>query len=471
MPNIFGFHYHKRDAGEKAAANAASQQEQQAQSATSQSSLLPLAAQVQPDVSQQSKNNNVDTVESGSQSTQGFSSAQSSTSKPTPTAMPGVPASAPDMNMYTGLPMRNLKGRYKLQDFTILRTLGTGSFGRVHLVQSVHNQRFYAIKVLRKQHVVKMKQVEHVNNEHSVLSMVRHPFLVNLWGTFQDPTFLYMVMDFVPGGELFSLLRQSRRFPSQVAKFYISEVALAIDFLHKHNIIYRDLKPENVLIGADGHLKLIDFGFAKVTAQSNGMCWTLCGTPDYLAPEVIRARGYNASVDWWSVGVLLFEMMAGYPPFYTEDGNPIKLYEKILAGQVHYPSFFEPGAKDLLQSLLTADLSKRFGNLHRGSRDIFAHMWFAEIDWECLYRKEIPAPYIPNINMDGDASQYVSHARNKPCVPTYTHTLPGSISIPKMICPSTSVPMLRTSSPTCSLTFSGGTNISDTAGMVIEAQS
>ena len=324
----------------------------------------------------------------------------------------GAGESAPNVDPYTGVPVRHLKGRYKLQDFSILRTLGTGSFGRVHLVRSVHNQRFYAIKVLRKQHVVKMKQVEHVNNEHLVLSMIRHPFLVNLWGTFQDPTFLYLVMDFVPGGELFSLLRQSRRFPPKVAKFYISEVALAIDFLHMHNIIYRDLKPENILIGADGHLKLIDFGFAKVTAQTNGMCWTLCGTPDYLAPEVIRAKGYNASVDWWSVGVLLFEMLAGYPPFYTEDGNPIKLYEKIIAGHVNYPSFFEPGAKDLLQSLLTADLSKRFGNLHRGSRDIFAHMWFAEIDWECLYRKEIPAPYIPNINMDGDASKFERYPEN-----------------------------------------------------------
>lgn len=247
------------------------------------------------------------------------------------------------------LTVRKLGGRYKLSDFEFLRTLGTGSFGRVHLVRSAHNKRYYAIKVLRKAHVVKMKQVEHANNEHSVLSMVRHPFLINLWGTFQDNSFLFMVMDFVPGGELFTLLRHSRRFPAPVAKFYTAEVALAIDFLHQNDIIYRDLKPENILIGADGHLKIIDFGFAKHTRD---MCWTLCGTPDYLAPEVISSRGYNKSVDWWSLGVLLFEMLvrvfadqAGYPPFYTEDGNPIKLYEKILAGEVKYPSFFEAGAK------------------------------------------------------------------------------------------------------------------------------
>lgn len=204
------------------------------------------------------------------------------------------------------LTVRKLGGRYKLSDFEFLRTLGTGSFGRVHLVRSAHNKRYYAIKVLRKAHVVKMKQVEHANNEHSVLSMVRHPFLINLWGTFQDNSFLFMVMDFVPGGELFTLLRHSRRFPAPVAKFYTAEVALAIDFLHQNDIIYRDLKPENILIGADGHLKIIDFGFAKHTRD---MCWTLCGTPDYLAPEVISSRGYNKSVDWWSLGVLLFEML------------------------------------------------------------------------------------------------------------------------------------------------------------------
>lgn len=243
---------------------------------------------------------------------------------------------------------RKLSGRYKLSDFEVLRTLGTGSFGRVHLARSVHNQRFYAIKVLRKQHLVRMKQVEHVNNEREVLSLVRHPFLVNLWGTFQDPTFLYLVMDFVPGGELFTLLRSSRRFPQPVAKFYIAEVALAIDFLHSNDIIYRDLKPENILLGADGHLKLIDFGFAKHTKER---CWTLCGTPDYLAPEVISSKGYNKSVDWWALGVLLFEMLAGYPPFYTEENNPIKLYEKILAGHIDYPAYFEVGAKCVAAAL------------------------------------------------------------------------------------------------------------------------
>ena len=215
---------------------------------------------------------------------------------------------------------RTTKGKYALTDFTIQRTLGTGSFGRVHLVQSKHNQRFYAVKVLKKQQVVKMKQVEHTNDERRMLQKVKHPFLVTLWGTFQDSKNLYMVMDFVEGGELFSLLRKSqvsdisydfyceyysvweymdslyeKRFPNPVAKFYAAEVTLALDYLHSMHIIYRDLKPENLLLDRHGHLKITDFGFAKEVPD---ITWTLCGTPDYLAPEVVASKGYNKSVDW-----------------------------------------------------------------------------------------------------------------------------------------------------------------------------
>lgn len=296
---------------------------------------------------------------------------------------------------------RSTKGKYTLADFSIRRTLGTGSFGRVHLVQSRHNEKFYAVKVLKKYQVVKMKQVEHTNSEKAMLERVRHPFLVNLWGTFQDTKNLYMVMDFVEGGELFSLLRKSQRFPNPVAKFYAAEVALALDYLHQQNIIYRDLKPENLLLDRNGHIKITDFGFAKYVPD---ITWTLCGTPDYLAPEVVSSKGYNKSVDWWSLGVLAFEMLAGYPPFY--DSDPIRLYEKILACKIRYPGYFDPLAKDLLKNLLTADLTKRFGNLRNGSRDIMDHQWFKEVNWQRLARKEIEAPYVPPVTGDGDASLF-----------------------------------------------------------------
>ncbi|KAH8671941.1 catalytic subunit of the PKA [Tricladium varicosporioides] len=299
--------------------------------------------------------------------------------------------------------IRQTKGKYSLGDFDILRTLGTGSFGRVHLVQSKHNQRFYAVKVLKKQQVVKMKQVEHTNDERRMLQEVKHPFLITLWGTFQDSKNLYMVMDFVEGGELFSLLRKSQRFPNPVAKFYAAEVTLALEYLHAKQIIYRDLKPENLLLDRHGHLKITDFGFAKRVPD---ITWTLCGTPDYLAPEVVSSKGYNKSVDWWSLGILIFEMLCGFTPFW-DGGSPMKIYENILKGRVKYPPYIHPDAQDLLQRLITADLTKRLGNLHGGSEDVKNHQWFAEVTWERLAKKDIDAPYVPPVKAGvGDASQF-----------------------------------------------------------------
>ncbi|KAL2141368.1 hypothetical protein VTI28DRAFT_2498 [Corynascus sepedonium] len=299
--------------------------------------------------------------------------------------------------------VRVTKGKYSLADFELLRTLGTGSFGRVHLVQSRHNHRFYAIKVLKKAQVVKMKQVEHTNDERRMLGEVKHPFLITLWGTFQDARNLYMVMDFVEGGELFSLLRRSGRFPNPVAKFYAAEVTLALEYLHSRNIIYRDLKPENLLLDRHGHLKITDFGFAKRVPDKT---WTLCGTPDYLAPEVVSNKGYNKSVDWWSLGILIYEMLCGYTPFW-DSGSPMKIYENILRGRVKYPAYINPDAQDLLERLITADLTKRLGNLYGGSQDVKNHPWFAEVTWDRLARKDIDAPYSPPVRAGaGDASQF-----------------------------------------------------------------
>lgn len=298
---------------------------------------------------------------------------------------------------------RQTKGKYTLSDFKIERTLGTGSFGRVHLVQSKHNQRYYAVKVLKKAQVVKMKQIEHTNDERRMLQRVKHPFLITLWGTFQDSKNLYMVMDFIEGGELFSLLRKSQRFPNPVAKFYAAEVTLAIEYLHAQNIIYRDLKPENLLLDRHGHVKITDFGFAKDVPD---ITWTLCGTPDYLAPEVVASKGYNKSVDWWSLGILIFEMLCGFTPFW-DGGSPVKIYENILKGRVKYPPYIHHDAQDLLVQLITSDLTKRLGNLHGGPADIKNHAWFAEVTWERLVKKDIDAPYVPPVKGGaGDASQF-----------------------------------------------------------------
>lgn len=162
--------------------------------------------------------------------------------------------------------------------------------------------------------------------------------------------------------------------------------------MHSKGLVYRDLKPENLLIGKDGHLKVTDFGFAKFVP---GSTYTLCGTPDYLAPEIILNRGYTKAVDWYSLGILIYEMIAGVPPFYHP--NPLKLYENISIGKPKFPSWFDPLAKDLVKHLLDGDLTKRYGNLRGGVADIKEHKWFSGVDWDKLLRKEIPAPYIPSL--------------------------------------------------------------------------
>jgi len=300
------------------------------------------------------------------------------------------------------LPTRITKGKYSLADFELIRTLGTGSFGRVHLVKSVHNGRFYAMKVFRKSRVVQAKQIEHTNDERRILAITHHPFITRMWGTFQDCKSIFMVMDYIEGGELFTLLRRSKVFPNQVAKFYSAEVLLALEYLHSKNIIYRDLKPENILLTRSGHIKLADFGFAKEVEMNT---YTLCGTPDYIAPEVIAFQLYNKAVDWWSFGVLIYEMLAGRTPFY--DPSPIKTYEKITQCDVHYPSSFGTDAVSLLKGLIRKDVTYRLGNLKNGVDDIKSHPWYREVIWKSLLQGNIETPYEPDIQSGvGDSSQF-----------------------------------------------------------------
>lgn len=182
-----------------------------------------------------------------------------------------------------------MKKKFRLDDFNINRTLGTGSFGRVHLVQTKSDKSYYAMKVMKKTEIVRLKQIEHIMNEKKILDDIHMPFLVNLIGSFKDSINLYFVMEYISGGELFSFLRRSQKFSNNVAKFYAAEVVLAFEYLHAKDIIYRDLKPENLLLTVEGHLKITDFGFAKYVPDQT---WTLCGTPDYLAPEIIQSKGY-----------------------------------------------------------------------------------------------------------------------------------------------------------------------------------
>lgn len=288
-----------------------------------------------------------------------------------------------------------------LEDFDRLKTIGTGSFGRVMLVQHKQNRNFYAMKILDKQKIVKMKQVEHTLNEKRILTSTSFPFIVQLAFSFKDTSNLYMILEFVNGGEMFSYLRHIGRFSEPQSRFYSSQIVLVLEYLHSLDIIYRDLKPENLLLDSQGYLKVTDFGFAK---HVTGRTYTLCGTPEYLAPEIILNKGYNKAVDWWAFGVLLYEMMSGYPPFFAE--QPIQTYEKIVAGKVRYAAHIGAELKDLLKNLLQVDITNRFGNLRNGIQDIKTHKWFQDTDWTATFERRIEAPFLPKCKGPGDPGNF-----------------------------------------------------------------
>jgi len=294
--------------------------------------------------------------------------------------------------------------KLRLSDYEIKQTLGTGSFGRVKLARNKQNGKFYAIKILKKAEIIRLKQVDHVLSENSILASISHPFLVYMEGFAQDERYIYLMLEFVPGGELFTYLRGVGRLETHHAIFYGSQVALMFEYLHSKNIIYRDLKPENLLITVDGYLKLTDFGFAKVV---EGRTYTLCGTPEYLAPEILLNKGHGKPVDWWTLGIFIYEMLAGIDPFTDED--PMAIYQKILKGKIKFPRNFDKDGKSLVKHLLVADLSKRYGNLKNGANDIKNHRWFKEVNWEALVQKKLPSPYKPTVKSADDVSNFSSY--------------------------------------------------------------
>ena len=297
-------------------------------------------------------------------------------------------------------------GTLKFSDLDIRQILGVGSFGQVRLAVHTPTDTPYALKSIYKGQVIATNQVEHILNEKKIMQMCSHPFLIRLAAAYQDADTLFMLVELVLGGELFSVLRQQGSFQEPVAAFYGAITASAFEYLHDRQIVYRDLKPENLLLDSVGYLKVIDFGFAKEVASKT---WTLCGTPEYLAPEIILNKGHNSCADWWSLGVLIYEMIMGGAPF-ADDHDPMQIYQKILRGVLPQP---KPGqksmgkdAKGIVDRLLTKEPTERLGCMKHGVDEVKRHAFFSKINWQRLEKKLIQAPYIPSIDDPLDTSNF-----------------------------------------------------------------
>jgi len=293
----------------------------------------------------------------------------------------------------------------RLDSFKMIKVIGKGSFGKVFLVREIKTGEMFALKVLKKDNIIKRNQVEHTKTERNVLGYVRHPFIVSMNMAFQSKDKLYFVLDYCAGGELFFHLGKLGKFPEPRAAFYAAEIVLAISYVHELDIVYRDLKPENVLLDAMGHVRLTDFGLSKegISNSSSGAN-SFCGTPEYLAPEILNRQGHGNAVDWWSLGALLYEMLTGLPPFYCRDRE--KLFEKIRKADLNYPRSLSARSQSILRGLLTRDPRKRLGSGLRDAEEIKEHGFFSDISWTKLAKGEIAPPWDPKISGSLDTSQF-----------------------------------------------------------------
>mmetsp|Transcript_23820 Transcript_23820/g.26076 ORF Transcript_23820/g.26076 Transcript_23820/m.26076 type:complete len:360 (-) Transcript_23820:73-1152(-) len=289
---------------------------------------------------------------------------------------------------------------FGIKDVDLLETISTGVFGRTRLVRSLKDKRYFALKIMKKARIVKQAQLPHVQNEIKILSRIRCPFVVELRAVFQDENTLYLLLDYIPGGELFSHLRRDRRFELPIYQFYSVEIACALHHMHKLGIVYRDLKPENVLINKIGHIRIVELSLAKII--STNRTFTLCGTPEYVSPEIIQGQGYGFSVDWWALGILLYEMSAGYPPFYGT--SSFQVYQKILEGRIEFEKNFHRPTKHAVRAFLNTDYTVRLGC---GNFDqIKNHSFFKGVDWNSAFQELIVPLKVPTVLSDGDTSNY-----------------------------------------------------------------
>ncbi|XP_012633102.1 protein kinase C eta type [Microcebus murinus] len=300
----------------------------------------------------------------------------------------------------------NSSSRLGIDNFEFIRVLGKGSFGKVMLARIKETGDLYAVKILKKDVILQDDDVECTMTEKRILSLARnHPFLTQLFCCFQTPDRLFFVMEFVNGGDLMFHIQKSRRFDEARARFYAAEIISALMFLHEKGIIYRDLKLDNVLLDHEGHCKLADFGMCKEGICNGVTTATFCGTPDYIAPEILQEMLYGPAVDWWAMGVLLYEMLCGHAPFEAE--NEDDLFEAILNDEVVYPTWLHEDATGILKSFMTKNPTMRLGSLTQGGEHaILRHPFFKEIDWAQLNHRQLEPPFRPRIKSREDVSNF-----------------------------------------------------------------
>ncbi|XP_012231462.1 ribosomal protein S6 kinase beta-1-like [Linepithema humile] len=299
-------------------------------------------------------------------------------------------------------------GRLGPQDFELCKVIGKGGYGKVFQVRKkTGNDRgtLFAMKVLRKASIIRnQKDTAHTKAERNILESVKHPFIVDLKYAFQTGHKLYLILEYMCGGELFRHLNDEGIFLEDTARFYLCEIILALEHLHLQGIIYRDLKPENILLDAEGHIKLTDFGLCKEHIQEGAVTHTFCGTIEYMAPEILTRSGHGKAVDWWSLGSLMYDMLTGAPPF-TSD-NRKKTIDKILRGKLILPQYLTPDARDLVRKLLKRQVAQRLGSGPLDGEQVKIHRFFKHIIWEDVISRKLEPPFRPKLTSEDDVSQF-----------------------------------------------------------------
>ena len=297
---------------------------------------------------------------------------------------------------------------FTLEQFNLIKTVGRGSFGKVCLTQHKPSKSYHAMKIISLKDVIRLEQVEHVKNEKKILEEVQHPFLISLTWWSLDSHHLYLVTPFIGGGELFSYLRCYGSFSLDTTLFYVTEVITALSYLHSLNIVYRDLKPENILLDSQGHIVLTDMGFAKHLLPEL-RTWTMCGTSDYMAPELILDTGHHHCVDWWALGILTYELLTGNTPFPATS----QLYSSVLLGKIDWPEDMDDMARDFIKRLLVRDCKKRLGHGHGGADKVRDHKLFLSIDWTEVEERKMTPPIIPKMTHPADTRNFEQFAEPK----------------------------------------------------------